>query len=297
MDAMSPAAHDIARILALASDLARHDLPAQALAASCGPARDPTGRGQQWNVEPPGISGVHSLVVLPANGARPGEPARVVVLAFAVGNRPRLSEVEAVFGEGTVVEPLSWESWRVTFDGPSGDHASVLVIAGTDAEPGGGRDPRVEEISLRRDARSTVRFDFVAILAAAFAMVRNAPAPEIARSLGAAREVPGEGWRVEPPKLSGVASVVVCGEGPAGNPAEVVFGFAPGNRPHVRDLEAAFGKGTAAAPAAGEPWRWTFKGPSNSEVKVKLVACSDAASGAGQDTPITELALRREPTR
>ena len=153
MDAMPQAAHDIARIRALAADLARPDLSAHALAATCGPVRDPIGQGAQLNVEPPGISGVHSLVVLPARGAGPDAVAHLVMLAFAVGNRPRLSEVEAIFGQGTVVEPLDWEPWRLTFDGPQGDHASVLVIVSTDAEPGGGRDPRVAGISLRRDAR------------------------------------------------------------------------------------------------------------------------------------------------
>ncbi|MBM4378785.1 MAG: hypothetical protein FJ086_05715, partial [Deltaproteobacteria bacterium] len=129
--------HDLARILALAREMAQPGISAQALAASCGPVVDPLGRGEQLDVSPPGINGVHSVTVLPEQGMGGLGSPRVVMLAFAVGNRPRLGEVRALFGQGQEVAPLDWEPLRVVFDGPTSEHAAVEIIPSTDDAPGG----------------------------------------------------------------------------------------------------------------------------------------------------------------
>jgi hypothetical protein len=286
--------HDLARILAVASDMARPDVTAHALAASCGPVRDALGRGEQLNVEPPGIRGVHSLVVLSERGAGADGPPHVASFAFAVGNRPRLREVEAVFGAGSAVKRLDWEPRRLTMEGPSSDRASVLVIV----TMGGGQEPLVSDISLRRDALSSERFNFTGILAKAFALSRlDASARDVALSLGAAREVIAGNWIVDRPKLSGVASVVVRGNGPEGAPVEVLFSFAEGNRPQLRAVEFVFGKGTVMVPVDFQPWRWAFKGLSNADLDVKVVASTTATRGDEENPAVHEIALQREPRR
>jgi hypothetical protein len=154
---MSHPRHDLPRILDLAREMVRPDVSARALAASCGPVKDPLGRGAQLDVDPPGITGVHSMTVLPERGGGTPPAPGDVMFSFAVGNRPRLTEVRTVFGEGEEVDPLDWEPSRVVFKGPASEYASVLVIADVDDVPGTDGELRVSHIALRRDARTIGR--------------------------------------------------------------------------------------------------------------------------------------------
>jgi len=138
------------RIRDLAAAVVQPDASAERLSRSLGVCVDPFGRGTQWQVEAPNLPGVSGVTVFVAPGT--GAP-ELVLFHWAAGKGPSTDEVEAVFGAGQDVEPLSWEPWRCIYQGPRNAAVAASVIATVGLGPDDSRDSPVTELAVRRDQR------------------------------------------------------------------------------------------------------------------------------------------------
>jgi hypothetical protein len=127
---------------------------------------------------------------------------------------------------------------------------------------------------------------------------------ELAQSLGPATKSYEGTWTVKTPNVAGVAFLLVWAGpayGPVGYPNEVAFVFTREVNLLLHEVTAAFepfyGGGTVVTPTDWEPWRITYKGPSNDQAAVQLIVSTDGVTGKEPDPRVTEITVRRVPSR